>query len=50
MSGGTITASDLGPMSTNTASGLSPNLKTQYPSNSQRRKRFAKIRQKIEGK
>lgn len=50
MGGGTITASDLGPMTANTFSGLAPNTKVQYPSPSQRRKRFAKIREKIEGK
>lgn len=29
---------------------LTPNTKIQYPSPSQRRKRFAKIRQQIQGK
>jgi hypothetical protein len=50
MGGGTITASDLGQMTTNTSNGLAPNTKKQFPTPSGRRKRFAKIREKIEGK
>lgn len=50
MNGGTITASDLGSMTANTFSGLAPNAKVQYPSSSKKRKRFAKIREIIEGK
>lgn len=50
MAGGTITASDLGPMTTNSISGLAPMTKVQYPAPSARRKRFAKIREKIQGK
>lgn len=34
----------------NTFASLQPNTKVQYPSPSKRKKRFAKIREKIEGK
>jgi hypothetical protein len=43
-------ANGLGPMSANTLAGLAPNTKVQYPTPSKRKKRFAKIREKIEGK
>jgi hypothetical protein len=45
-----ITALGQGPMSANTFSGLGPDTKVQYPTPSARRKRFAKIREKIQGK
>lgn len=50
MGGGTITANNLGQVTTNTFNGLAPNTKNQFPSTSKRKKRFAKIREVIEGK
>jgi hypothetical protein len=39
-----------GPMSVNSFAALSPLNKIQYPNSTQKKKRFAKIRQVIEGK